>query len=76
MNDQDKHRWKKVNVPDDMKDTFSAKYICARGDCGCEKLVSYSGGYKHEQYSRGNILMRERPDCYGDTPISQQNNID
>lgn len=72
MNDQDKHKWKKIKT----EEGFAATYICVRGDCKCKKFVSNHKGLSFSQYSRSEIIYDSRPDCYGDKPISEQNNID
>lgn len=63
------HRWKEVEVPKDLSDTFAHKYVCIRGDCRTEKLV----GRDHvAQYIRERQFYTYAPECYGDTPLNEQ----
>lgn len=38
-----KHQWDEVDLPKNLKDVFEKKFICSRGDCKCERLLSKSG---------------------------------
>ena len=68
MESDDKHKWKEI----EKQYGFSHVYVCTRGDCGCKKFVSSYKGVNFLQYERAGLILRERPDCYGDIPISQQ----
>ena len=65
-----KHKWEKVDLPDNLKTDFKAKHICTRGDCKCERLTGrYDSIYIYERYGQ---IYDTAPDCYGDIPVNDQ----
>ena len=66
----ERHKWKKVDLPEKLKYDFKAMHVCVRGDCKCERLTSvYDNSY---HYDRSGMYYDTAPECYGDTPINEQ----
>lgn len=66
----ERHKWKEVDLPQDLKPDFKAMHICTRGDCKCKRLTSrYDNSLN---YNRSGIIYTKAPECYGDVPINNQ----
>jgi hypothetical protein len=71
MNSKDEqHKWENVELPEKLKSDFKAKYLCTKGDCKCEKLLSKFDNYP--QYQRAGQMYSYAPDCYGSIPLNMQ----
>lgn len=67
LNSEDEHIFVEFSVQEGMKDTFARRWICAI--CKLEKLRSHRSVII---YSREKIFYREKPKCFGSTPINEQ----
>jgi hypothetical protein len=59
-------------MPENLKSSFQYRYVCTRGECGCEKLVYYIGSEAHYLYDRAGQITNHCPECYGDVLLNQQ----
>lgn len=64
------HKWKEVEVPEKLKDEFKQMFVCVRGECRTEKLLSKFDNYP--QYERNGQLYSHAPVCYGDKLLNEQ----
>lgn len=68
MNDQDKHKWKELPVPQGDNKYTKSIHVCTR--CKCYRFIS---NYRDVQYEREKQMYgNTRPDCFGDIPINEQ----
>lgn len=70
------HKWISVEMTEEEKQEWTGKFICTRGDCKCEKFTFNLLGVTGSIYERNRMIYNKMPECWGDTPINEQNQLD